>query len=186
MIRILILFLILSPMSQAKRSRSADSLDRLIDLLVDEKTVQNLEHDFYIRIESGLNLTNRAIFEDLLMDGGIKNKEEMMQKYESLERAMNTRLKKSFKEKLDFIGIFRLTTAEVYSRNYSKKEIRKLTSFFSTPIGKKYLSKSQTMLEESQMSLSKALMEVAIKLAEPMQDTMQEQVLKILKEGDEE
>ncbi|MBT3783519.1 DUF2059 domain-containing protein [bacterium] len=185
MIRILILFIILSPISQAQRNRSSDSLDRLIDLIVDKETVQILEKDFYIRIESGLNLTNRAIFEELLLDGGIKNDEELMQKYESLEQAMNTRLRKSFEEKLDFIGIFRLTSREVYSRNYSKKEIRKLTAFFSTPVGKKYLSKSQVMIEESQMSLSKALSEIAIRLAEPMQDAMQEQVIKILKEADE-
>ena len=42
-------------------------LDQLINLLIDKQAVIPLQRDFIAKIQSGLNLTNRSIFEELLM-----------------------------------------------------------------------------------------------------------------------
>lgn len=157
-------------------------LDQLINLLIDKQAVIPLQRDFIAKIQSGLNLTNRSIFEELLMESGTTNKAVLRAQYQAVEIKMNMELKKAFAEKVDFLSIFKSVSKDLYRDHYASDEIPRLIQFFSTPVGQKYLVKSKSMIQESQSKLSKVLSQLAIQLAEPLQETLHQDVMKLLEQ----
>lgn len=155
-------------------------LDNLVDLLIDDREVIPLKKDFIDKIQSGLNLTNRSIFEELLVETGVKNKAVLQAQYHAVEIKMNMELKKIFAEQVDFISIFKSVSKDLYRRHYEPREISDLIQFFSTAVGRKYLKKSGNMIQESQSKLSAQLSQLAIRLAEPLQETLHQDVMKLI------
>jgi len=187
MLRIITILIILSITFPAfsMTPSAKKNLNHLVDLLVDPQMVEPLQLDFFQKIESGLNMTNRSIFEELLMEAGVENKEVLRLQYQMVEGEMNQNLRKAFGQGVNFLSIFQEASKEIYKRNYSPAEIKELIRFFSTKTGKKYLSKSQSIMEESQSELSKRLYELAIQLSQPLQEAMQQKVMEILKNAEE-
>lgn len=157
------------------------ALHKLINLIVDQQFIENLRKDLLLKIQSGLALTNNAIFEELLQE--IQgDKADLIRKYHVIEGKMNEQIVRSFNKQIDMAAIVKDINLKVYSEHYTRSEIEDLLRFYSSPLGRKFLRVSKSMVNQTQTLSTEALVNLSVKVTDEVQDFMQKQIAELMKE----
>jgi hypothetical protein len=168
--------------SRALEDRTKNiALQRLVDLLIKREYTTNLKMDYFLKIQAGLNLSNRRIFDELLQEIEPEKRAEAIKMYEKLEARMNEELHRKISEEMDLHGIIRQINMDVYSKHYNTAEIIGLINFYSSELGQKFLTVSQSMIEETEQKNAEIMYPLSMRITEDIVDGLQKGIMKIIK-----
>ena len=157
------------------------SLNKLIDIIIDPKETENLRRDLLLKIQSGLALTNNSIFEELLQEVQ-GDKSDLIRKYQTVETQMNHQIVKSFSKHINMTKVVRDINLQIYAEHYTRSEIDNLIKFYSSPLGKKFLRVSKTMIQQTQILSAEILVKLSVKVTDEVQEFMQSEIGKLIKD----
>lgn len=157
------------------------SLQKLIDIIIDPKETENLRRDLLLKIQSGLALTNNSIFEELLQEVQ-GDKSDLIRKYQTVETQMNDRIVKSFSKHINMTKVVRDINLQIYAEHYTRSEIDDLIKFYSSPLGKKFLRVSKTMIQQTQILSAEILVKLSVKVTDEVQEFMQLEIGKLIQD----
>lgn len=157
------------------------ALQRLADLLIKKEYTTNLKMDYFLKIQAGLNLSNRRIFDELLQEIEPEKRAQAIKMYERLEIRMNEELHRKISEEMDLHGILRQINMDVYGKNYSTAEIIGLINFYSSELGQKFLAVSQSMIEETEQKNAEIMYPLSMRITEDIVDGLQKGIMEIIK-----
>ena len=155
---------------------------KLVELIVDPRETDNLRKDLLLKIQSGLALSNNAIFEELLQESGSGDKSHLIREYQNIEAKMNKQIAISFAKYIDMTKIIKTINATVYSQHYTRAELEMLLRFYSSSLGKKYLRVSKSMIEQTQTLSAETLIPLSLKVTKEVQALMQTEVGRLIQE----
>jgi hypothetical protein len=159
------------------------ALNKLVRLVIQKNYVKNLEQNFLYKIQSGLIMSNRAIFEELLTESKIENTAAIIREFDKLEKTFAKDIKKSFKEKVDFYQMIIDLNKKVYAQFYTRGEIIDLVKFYSSPTGKKFLKVSSKMIKATEEENQKLIYPLSLEVAQEAQEKMQKKIMNLFDEA---
>ena len=71
------------------KSPKQKAVEKLVELIINPNETENLRKDLLLKIQSGLALSNNAIFEELLQETGSGDKSFLIREYQKIETKMN-------------------------------------------------------------------------------------------------
>ncbi len=173
---------LLVPLESKEPPSREKILHHLVKVMVDPEMVAAMKKDFYEKIKMGLNMSNRKIFEELLAEAKSSRRQEMISKYDALEKESNALLKRVFGSKVDLLKIVRAMNKFVYSKHFSDEELMGLYRFYSSPLGKKYVKVSRQMLIETQEETAKSLLPLSMEVSGEVQEQFHRKVIGLFEE----
>jgi hypothetical protein len=182
------IFLIISFSSFAEQpvmNRKDLLLKKLTDVLVDEQYVADLKKELFFQIQAGLNLSNRAIFDEMLASAKVSKRPQLIKAYDKIEKASNEELKRELYSKINLYSILKRINTEVYSEFFNTDDLEELVRFYSTPTGKKFMMHSKAMLERTEAKSSKVLYALTLQVSEDIQTKLQRDVLALFNDEDD-
>lgn len=165
-----------------KKGESDQTAYRLAKLLVKKSFTQNLDKDLFLKVQAGLNLSNRAIFDELIMESATDNRATLIRKYDKIEKEFSEDLAKDFKQKINMHEILIQINAEVYKEFYTNSELKSLYRFYKSPLGVKFLKVSQDMLLRTEQKNIEILYPLALKVAQEAQQNLQSRVTELFQD----
>ncbi|MCO4782927.1 MAG: DUF2059 domain-containing protein [Candidatus Cloacimonetes bacterium] len=155
---------------------------RLAQLLVKKSNTVNLNKDLFLKVQAGLNMSNRAIFDELLMESATDNRSSIIRKYDKIEKEFAKSLAIDFKKKIDMHTILVQINAEVYKEFYTNSELKSLYRFYKSPLGSKFLKVSKDMLLRTEQKNIEVLYPLALQVAQDAQDQLQSKVTSLFED----
>jgi hypothetical protein len=167
---------------RAKKGEKDQAAYRLAKLLVKKSVTENLNKDLFLKVQGGLNLSNRAIFDELVMESATDNRSSIIRKYDKIEREFSRNLATDFKQKINLHKILVQINADVYKEFYTNSELKSLYRFYSSPLGAKFLEVSKDMLLRTEQKNIEILYPLALQVAQNAQDQLQSKVTKLFED----
>ncbi|PCJ18956.1 MAG: hypothetical protein COB02_09490 [Candidatus Cloacimonadota bacterium] len=155
---------------------------RLAKLLVKRSISNNLSKTLFLKIQTGLNLSNRAIFDELIMESSTNNRTSLIRKYDKIEKQFTKDLSKSFQEKIDLHKVLLQINADVYKEFYTTSELKSLYRFYKSPLGVKFLKTSLKMLERTEQKNIEILYPLSLKVSQEAQQGLQSKVMELFQD----
>tara|TARA_B100000674_G_C37913098_1_gene949519 strand:- start:497 stop:1093 length:597 start_codon:yes stop_codon:yes gene_type:complete len=162
------------------KSPKQKAVDKLVELIINPNETENLRKDLLLKIQSGLALSNNAIFEELLQETGSGDKSYLIREYQKIEAKMNSQIALSFAKHIDIDNVIREINAKVYAKHYTRAELEALVRFYSGTLGKKFLRVSKSMVEQTQTLSAETLIPLSLKVTQEVQALMQTEVGKLI------
>lgn len=167
---------------QKQSTDNEDSAYRLAKLIVKKSQTKNLNKELFLKVQAGLNMSNRAIFDELLMESATDNRSSIIRKYDTIEKEFSQNLAKDFQQKIDLHKILIQINADVYKEFYTNSELKSLYRFYKSPLGVKFLKVSKDMLLRTEEKNIEVLYPLALQVATEAQDQLQSKVNKLFED----
>lgn|GEM_PF-1060852 len=158
------------------------ALRELVEVMIHPRMVKSLRQEFLVKIRSGLTMSNRSIFEELLAESESSNKGKLISEYEKIERKMNKDLVTDFDSKVDMRKILIEIHEEIYKNSFTRYEIEKILEFMKSPVGKKYLRLSRKITEQIQQKAVERLYPLAMDVSATSQDELRKSVMQLFQD----
>ncbi len=162
------------------KSPKQKAVEKLVELIVNPNETENLRKDLLLKVQSGLALSNNAIFEELLQETGSGDKSYLIREYQKIEAKMNNQIAVSFAKHINMHKIIKNINAKVYAKHYTRAELEALVRFYSGTLGKKFLRVSKSMVEQTQTLSAESLIPLSLKVTQEVQALMQTEVGKLI------
>jgi hypothetical protein len=144
-------------------------LHHLVKVMIEPKMAVSMRKGFLEKIQAGLNLSNRKIFEELLAEAKSNRRQEIIRKYQGLEEESNAHLKQVFDAKINLLKILREMNRLIYSKHFSDEELMTLYRFYSSSLGRKFVKVSAEMVLETQQEIAKTLLPLSMQVSQEVQ-----------------
>ena len=179
---ILFIFVASADKSLDYKTPKEKAVNKLVKLIIDPLETENLRKNLLLKIQSSLALSNNAIFEELLQETGSGDKSHLIRAYQKIESKMNQQIAKSFAKHIPMHQLVTEINATVYSEHYTRAELESLVRFYSSTLGKKFLKVSKSMVNQTQTLSAEKLIPLSMKVTQEVQDLVQRELSKLLKE----
>jgi len=158
----------LSANSSTPRSRV---VTRLTDVLVSKSEVAKQQEKLTGQIREIVRKNNQQLLDRLrifIEDEGTQ--QQFVERFNQISLEMEDSLRQRFDSDLGLADFLRNTTMDIYEREFTDEEMVLLGKFFTSTIGRKYLSLSSVIMEdlfaETQNVIVPRLLEIQAKVQE--------------------